>query len=609
MGKQRAKGSSMEKNRKRGSNSKTDDLSEVDVADGNSPLATDRETRSRSKTPVRKQRKIDSSSRKVLLKADENNNATVKNGVGMKQRIVPVKLKKTKTIRDCDGRDDGVAVGTTQSEDEEFDVEEEILDYEDDLDQTNDADSEVILNINEHNVRKLPHEQTKEGNAVSREEIESLQRILSNPKMRNFVKEVMTDMEPEKEKLPREKSKGIEIDRTEIREVIPVKKINTKLTREKIIKSPSDTTIYVPALCRTPENLKKGENQMIDRISEFIEGIRMNENVVNEDRRRSGPPQQRGDCIQRQPEPSIAREEPQPSTSNEQRNEEYKEDIEEARKRANYLVLEAEKYKAAMVNPAGICNNDNSDSFKGGDDDFFHLTCHVDPNLRGKIEKGEFVELEKLLPKDRRQTEGRLELINKDGMTYVVPAKEAKISSIRRWEQAFRIYAAIYSAANPQRSAEIWQYVYIINSAAAAYHWDNVSYYDTTFRQLMAFNPQRSWAKIYTQMWNLALRDPINRSTGTGTYNNWYGPQNRTSSNGAASAGNGNDRDQPKKKNRYCWKFNKNVECTDGRNCKFPHKCYYCDGNHGKYCCLKIQRKENNNSKVDAKSSPKAGNN
>ena len=34
------------------------------------------------------------------------------------------------------------------------------------------------------------------------------------------------------------------------------------------------------------------------------------------------------------------------------------------------------------------------------DDDFFHLTCHIDQSLKKKIENGEFVDLDKLLPKD-----------------------------------------------------------------------------------------------------------------------------------------------------------------------------------------------------------------
>ena len=64
-----------------------------------------------------------------------------------------------------------------------------------------------------------------------------------------------------------------------------------------------------------------------------------------------------------------------------------------------------------------------------------------------------------------------LQLFLRDGATFVAPQKESKIGNVRRWEQAFRVYAAIYSAANPSRAAEIWQYVYIINTAAALFVW------------------------------------------------------------------------------------------------------------------------------------------
>ena len=80
---------------------------------------------------------------------------------------------------------------------------------------------------------------------------------------------------------------------------------------------------------------------------------------------------------------------------------------------------------------------------------------------------------------------------------------------MRKWEQAFRVYAAIYTKANPHRASEIWQYVYCINTAAQSFHWDNVTFYDMTFRQLMAFKPWRTWAKTYLQGLNLATRDPI----------------------------------------------------------------------------------------------------
>ena len=103
------------------------------------------------------------------------------------------------------------------------------------------------------------------------------------------------------------------------------------------------------------------------------------------------------------------------------------------------------------------------------DDEFFHLTCHVDPNTKAKIEKGEFIKLEKLLVKDRfkqQNSSGQcMELVSRGGKTFIMPVDSGtKITNVRHWEQAFRIYVAIYSQANPHRSSEIWQYVFVINS-------------------------------------------------------------------------------------------------------------------------------------------------
>ena len=134
-----------------------------------------------------------------------------------------------------------------------------------------------------------------------------------------------------------------------------------------------------------------------------------------------------------------------------------------------------------------------------------------------KIERGEYVELEKLLVKNGNNItdESKIELVSRGGSTYFAPVhdKEQRISGIRKWEQAFCIYAAIYTRANPERASEIWQYVYVINTATQSFHWDNVSIYDSTFRQLMAFKPWRSWAKSYLQGWNLAMKDPLIRSS------------------------------------------------------------------------------------------------
>ena len=157
---------------------------------------------------------------------------------------------------------------------------------------------------------------------------------------------------------------------------------------------------------------------------------------------------------------------------------------------------------------------------------FFHLTCHIDAGLQAKIENGQFVDLDKLLPKDRLSCfnsrsictgeENKFEWVQRDGGTFLMLAKRSShITGFRKWEQAFRVYATIYCSKNPHRSREIWQYISIINTVANSYVWDNVYSYDIVFRQLMEFNPVRSWAVTYDQMWNLSMREPlVNRNTG-----------------------------------------------------------------------------------------------
>ena len=253
--------------------------------------------------------------------------------------------------------------------------------------------------------------------------------------------------------------------------------------------------------------------------------------------------------------------------------------------------------------PTGIVNNQPiiPDIGSGlSDDDFFHLTCHIKPSLIQKIEKGEFVELEKLLPKERSSyskggsDENRLEWVQRDGSTFLVSVgKEAKITGIRRWEQAFRAYATIYCAANPQRSKEIWQYVGVINTVAAAYSWDNVYNYDITFRHLMAFNPNRSWAVTYNQMWNLSMRDPLPKVHNS---KNQFQFHSQNHGQGNRSNQNQNNNQGGKKKGvpDYCWNFNKGIPCKFGRKCTYMERCKYCDSpNHGVYVCPKLKNKRN----------------
>ena len=79
----------------------------------------------------------------------------------------------------------------------------------------------------------------------------------------------------------------------------------------------------------------------------------------------------------------------------------------------------------------------------------------MDPGLREKIARGEFVDLERLLTKSFKTTDGtqKLELVTKDGSTFFSPVidRGSKITNVHKWEQAFGVYAAIYFKANPGR--------------------------------------------------------------------------------------------------------------------------------------------------------------
>ena len=161
-------------------------------------------------------------------------------------------------------------------------------------------------------------------------------------------------------------------------------------------------------------------------------------------------------------------------------------------------------------------------------------------------------------------------------MTFLAPAQERdqKINGIRKWEQAFRVYAVVYCATNPGRSGEIWQYIYTINSAASSYQWDNVAFYDHTFRQMMSERPHRNWAKNYAQLWQLALKDPINRNP------------NQPSTSGQPNQSTPGTK-QKSWHDRCCWDFNRKGSCSQ-TNYPYDNRCKICGAwSHGSNTCRK----------------------
>ena len=106
---------------------------------------------------------------------------------------------------------------------------------------------------------------------------------------------------------------------------------------------------------------------------------------------------------------------------------------------AEKMILEDKKSKAEIYKPTGMYMDD---------DDYFHCVAHIDKALFPKIEKGEYVDLAKLLPREKvlHPTE-KMQLVNREGRSFFVPLNEKEppaITSPKRWEQAFSTYAGIY---------------------------------------------------------------------------------------------------------------------------------------------------------------------
>ena len=479
---------------------------------------------------------------------------------------------------------DGIQLGVDAQEEQS--LGDDLLDYDDELSDTNSIEP---LEENENQIEQPNLTQIRESNrhvkstvVVANRMVENEDRfsdltaadVCNNPALMKIMEEIMEERNGNKRESINQGNETL-------------KQFSPKLHG---VKSPSDTTIYVPALkqIRSPNNAMLRNDtisEKIDQISAFIEGVQ-----VDAGRNRNKVQTQQHEQTQAGTSRGGVR------NYQDKNSQSPCQLLDCAGECANQMILAAERNKAERELPRGMldqlesippqvevlekgnppCKNEISD------DEFFHLTCHVDQNLKKRIELGEFVELEKLLVKNRFSHGGsmkgqKLQLVSKEDGTFIVPAdRENKISNVRRWEQAFRVYAAIYSNTNSHRSAEILQYIFVINSAASTYLWDNVTNYDYTFRQLMACNPQRSWAKIYLQMWNLTMRDPISRGGSFGggeARNNAHNNHSRGSGVFLQPGGGGSK----KKKSDYCWAFNKGIKCKFGSSCRYIERCSYCD--------------------------------
>ena len=240
-----------------------------------------------------------------------------------------------------------------------------------------DANSEIQLNFKE----KPPAN-----------EKEAVEFLATNPHLNDlFRKMIKEGIQQELEK--RNKGKG-----KVQHKVDNAKPTNTETGKNvvyhELIKSPSDTTLYAPAINKASMINSTQMEQMMEKISDFVEGICL------ETQHRGASPQR----VLNSPNSASHRSTPNRRIAEER--EEKVEEVDQGRK----LVIESEQFKAAVDPLAkgkgnGKQQENEIDLVKRNfvedydDDNYFHLICHVDQSLKNRIERGEYIELEKLLPK------------------------------------------------------------------------------------------------------------------------------------------------------------------------------------------------------------------
>ena len=280
--------------------------------------------------------------------------------------------------------------------------------------------------------------------------------------------------------------------------------------------------------------------------------------------------------------------------------------------RAEQMIREAESAKARMLDVTGMNEFYNTQIGSDSqrllhtsliDESYSCVDSHVDDTTRQKIENNEYVDFARLLSRNRiTELENRdrmQQFVTKQGQTYWAPFMECEqnnnaITNYARWECAFRVFSNIYTRRFPHRSAELIQYHHIIHTASTTYHWENVYLYDREFRIHMSKYPERSWAMILNQAYQMCLKDR-HRDAG-------YTNSQKNGSGGSSS-------NSTKKNKDICWRYNRG-RCTFGASCKFDHRCTICNRfGHGATVCRKAEsdherrdRKSNDWKKKEEKS-------
>ena len=276
----------------------------------------------------------------------------------------------------------------------------------------------------------------------SSDELE-LSQLRRDPKVKRLFKLIEKDEKKRRERKKRKERRSSKRGKGALQSAEKVGSTPHRGTNQKrgnLIKSLSDTTLYAPAVQRrtvltvatggvgVPQDLVRNVN-----AEEVMPGRHIREQNINQ------TIDQISDIVgQMQVRGRRDRSADRRSSSSQQREPE--EDPDEAKRAAERMIIDAEKFRVSVsapppgepmfVNEERLENQvdkSNIDQvlqfiYDNHDEDFYQITSHVDLHLKQQIQKGEFVELEALVPKARGQLvkdDDRLQqYVTKGGYTY-----------------------------------------------------------------------------------------------------------------------------------------------------------------------------------------------
>lgn len=257
----------------------------------------------------------------------------------------------------------------------------------------------------------------------------------------------------------------------------------------------------------------------------------------------------------------------------------------ESKERQDKIIVDMELRRAELLKPGEVNLN-----HLWYDAQHKTLGSHIDKALKLKCMRGEFVDLERLLPRRKRSVRERkqLTLVSEEGgrPRFVEEDDGTVINSYRKWEAAFEVYASLYVRVNPGRADELYNYKHLIRDRANDYIWDNVYDYDIDFRDHMDEHPDRMWSEMLVKEWTRHMKVHLN-------------PRNNNSNGASYPRAEWRDSNDM----AVCRRYNAG-QCTYGKSCKFAHKCKLCGKRgHGASICRRRSDKSDSKMSVTSQSS------